>query len=297
MDPDVDEERIAKRRRAEARPPEKKPSFALPIIAVLFLVALVAGRFYVTRNDAPPPPPSSVPPAPTISATAVTALQVPSSGDPHAIEAYASGVRAYRAGIFDRAAAELERAESLDKTFALAALRRAMLPDARLEARTAALQRATMQQAALGDRDRAVLDAIAPCIANTASADACALNLHRAMERFPGDAELPFLACEITLLGGKPGSAIADCDRSLALDHDFIPALIVRARAFDEAGGSAEALASARQCFDKSPESKACADILIRLHRERGECDAASRVSKEIDAGTVWNRQGGCALH
>ena len=270
-----------------ARPRDRVRVFLGAAAAVLAVgvMALAASR---GPGPATTPGSPTLPVAPAsaaIVATPVTALPMPSSTSAEALAAYREGVAGSRSG--DPLVTPFKRAAELDPSMAAAHLRIAsgVMGESHPSQREH-YRKADELRAALTERDRGLLDAIEPMVRRQ-PADWGEANrrLHALLERFPGDAELWFLAA----LGAVN---FTDFDlgrryytRAAELDPGFARAFSSRAMCEAYLGRFEDARRSLDQCLAVSPSSGGCLSTLARLQSDTGDCEGVEATSRRMIAG------------
>jgi eukaryotic-like serine/threonine-protein kinase len=227
------------------------------------------------------------------SAAAVTLLDLPSprSCKPAALAEYQGGMHALHDGTWDRAQGHFERAVAADPDCAEAELRLVMTAHFTSPIATVreAYSRAEGQRAALGERDRLLLDALDPIVRRDPADDrACAERLRALAARFPADAELAFLAANYSV-DSDPEAALAAARHAVALDPDYADAWQTLARVLHTQGHAEDALAALDQCMRASPNAVDCVTDRIATMRNAGRCaemEAGARqwIAREPDS-------------
>ena len=175
-----------------------------------------------------------------------------------------------------------ERAAAADPGCAEAQLRLVLTaPRATPVARVReAYARAQSRRASLGERDRLLLDALDPLVRqDPADTRACGEQLRALSARFPGDAELAFLASNYSI-ESAPEAALASAQRAAALDPGYADAWETIAVLLGEQGRADEAAAALDACLRASPNAVDCVTQRVASMRHTGRCaemEAAAR--------------------
>jgi eukaryotic-like serine/threonine-protein kinase len=242
---------------------------AAAAIAVLAIAAAGAGALVMRRA----PPWVPVP---------ITDLPAPRSSRPEAVAAYQASLASMREGASPGDG--LRRALELDPDLAEAHLQ--MVPLAmehRMETARAHFRRAEELRSALGERDRAMLDAFEPLVQRQ-PADWAETNrrLEAALTRFAGDVELWYLLGLGRANYDDMEASVRDFRRAIELDPAFAPAYASMGMDLAYLGRFDEALGAVDRCLAVRPGSEACLRIATRVYAARGECDAMEGTTRRM---------------
>jgi serine/threonine-protein kinase len=214
----------------------------------------------------------------------------PTSTSAEALRAYADGLRAARDGAQELALERFARATALDPDLAAAHLQVALARG--VERGREALLRALGGRASLDERDRAVLDAVAPAYTETPTDFAAASGrLAAVARRFPDDVAV------LSTLGRLQGehdlrASVASYRRASAIDPGHVPARAALADSLAYLGDLDGARRALTECLDVSPAATACL-------RERAYLDLAASDCAAVETSTrrwmLISREGGWA--
>jgi eukaryotic-like serine/threonine-protein kinase len=273
---------------ANTERPPAEPKRARRALAALAATALAVGAILIGKG-LPSEAPATIavasvasvaPPAPTTVATAITDGPPPSGCDARAVDAYRAGLQALRDGIWDQAHTHFERAAMADESCAAVTLRLAITgfyyyPISKARE---VYQRAMMQRAALGERDRLVLEALDPLIrSDPSNAGGSGERFAALSERFPGDAEIAFLAARLT---DEPARKIKSAERAIALDERYSDAWQMLAEGLAAERKVSEALDALERCVNAVPGSVDCVRTRAMLQRRTGRCEEAAATAR-----------------
>jgi serine/threonine-protein kinase len=220
---------------------------------------------------------------PSPHATALTDLPPPASTVPEAIAEYRAGMQLLRDDSEDNARKRFERAAELDPAMAMAHLRSAMtgsLSHSPQRVRDE-FARAVALRAQLGDRDRALLDAIEPLLGRAQPDDAEAIaRLQAAHAHFPLDEEFLRELSPLTL--GNVGLGPRIARDAIALDPEDAAAWEAFGRSLALAGDQTGARQAFERCASKSLEPNDCDQWLIELDAVEGHCADMERRARRI---------------
>jgi serine/threonine-protein kinase len=265
-----------------ASAPRGRARFVWPaVLAAAVVTAGVVLALAVRRPSRTSAVPSSEP------------ARVPASAA--AAASYAMGVEARRNGMSRVASEALRRTLELDPDFAPALLRLALIDfgtgDDLHEARDL-FQRATVTKAALNEPDRALLDAMAPCVqAEEISQVRCQDKLRAAIERFPTEMALRVELADQQAFADDLEGAAATCKAALAIDPSYLyfSGMLGQMQAY--AGQFDQALATLDECTTMQPAATGCIDYRLWIRTQRGECEAVEADAKNWIAAAP--RDGG----
>jgi serine/threonine-protein kinase len=228
--------------------------------------------------------------APAASSSAPTAttladLPLPASSVAEAVTEYNAGIQQLRDDSFVNAYHHFQHAAQLDPTMALAHLRTALVGQGigGSEDSKRAFATATALRVQLGERDRALLDAIEPLVnrAERNEGDAIA-RFEAAHERFPLDEEFLALLAYLTLGDAARGPVYAR--RATELDPRDAGAWELLGRSEALAGHIDAARNALQTCTAVSLESSDCLYWIGSLDAEMGRCeDMESEARREAD--------------
>lgn len=92
---------------------------------------------------------------------------------------------------------------------------------------------------------------------------------------------------------GKPQEALAEIDRSLAIDAHYDAALLQKASLLTAAGRTDEALVALESVDPSSPNRYASLEDALKIHEAAHRTDAAQRVQAEMNALKAQGKAGG----
>jgi len=247
------------------------------VVAVLAITVAVATREGSSAVDAPP--------VTAPRAVAITDLPLPPEHNPDALAAYREGIQAYRDGIFDADIRALERAVTLDPTFAAAHLRLSYIlyPSSETDAR-AHYERAAQLRASLTEHDLVLLDAFEPYIrSEPADVGEEQRRLRAACDRFPLDADFALYYANARFHVGVDPSMDA-FERAITLDPKFGNAYAHVVEKELYLGRVDAALAAAERCLREVPSATRCSLIrgmhdILTGNCSRVEADARRAIA------------------
>jgi serine/threonine-protein kinase len=259
------------------------------VVAAISLLAGAVGTWRTLRGGTGPPPAvsasaSAPAPAPTAAPTAVTELPVPRSASPEAIAAYRAGLAELRYGGTREA---FERAATLDPSLAVAHLQYAVdatesefADPARVH-----LRKAQELRAQLSERDQLLLDALEPVLlrqpANWGEASA---RLARAVERFPGDAQLWYERGWFAQSAEGLEASARHLERAIELDPSYGQAMSIQAEDLAYLGRFAEARKVLDRCAAIGPAFVSCPLELSLILEAQGACDEEEALARQLIA-------------
>jgi serine/threonine protein kinase/tetratricopeptide (TPR) repeat protein len=263
--------------------------WALATLAVL--AAGGAGLGYRARGWWSGPPEtalSSVAPHPTTLAD----LPLPATTVAGALTEYTAGMQLLRDDSYAAAADHFHHAAELDPAMALAHLRFAVvgtgLDEERQQEIRSELAKALALRTQLGERDRALLDAIEPLIGRDEPDEATAVErLEAAVERFPLDEEFVALLADYVKSDATRGPTLAR--RATELDPSDATAWEVFGRSLALSGDLDGGTRALRRCAAVSVDSSDCYQVLARLDAEQGLCvemEHDARREADLDPGS-----------
>ncbi len=270
-------------------PPEPLRARGLAVgvgVIALGLGSLVAWRASRVREAAPSPVPtaSAAPSAP--SATAVTDLPDPRTSSPEALASYRAGLSALR---FGGARDAMARAAALDPSLAAAHLQCAVdaaESDVDDEGR-AHMRQATALRDQLSPRDQLLLDAIEPVLLRQpADWPEAGRRLARAVERFPGDAQLWYERGVLAELSEGPEASLPFVERAVALDPKYGLAMSVEGQDLAYLGRFPEARRALAACMAIAPTYVTCAEDLARVLDQEGACEEEETMARTLAAAS-----------
>ena len=221
----------------------------------------------------------------------ITEDPAPSSSSAEALRAYAEGLHAARDGAQELALERYTRAAQLDPSLAAAHLRIAL--ERGVERGRESFLRALALRASLDERDRALLDALAPAYTETPTDFAAAsARLEAVARRFPDDVQV------LSTLGKVQGehdlrAAVASYQRASAIDPGHVPARAARADSLAYLGDLTGARRALGECLSVSPSATACLREQVYLDLAVSDCAAAETTARRW---MLLSREGGSAL-
>jgi len=252
------------------------------IFAALVAVALFCGGFFLVRrlshSGTTVPPPTTDATSATSAFVTVTDLPVPQSTNAAAIDDYKAGVQAYRDGKWRETVRLFSRAQKTDPSLAAAQLRGAwttLLYGEANEPGVTLLDLARNHRAALGPRDRAMLDAIAPLYLAPPAPKTSEPLVRAAIAASPNDAELHFLLGYVLGEVGDWSNAEAALDEALRRDPSFGAALNWKGMILQRQGKHAAAIAAWDRCVASSSNATACLRGRENVFEIDGQCARA----------------------
>jgi serine/threonine-protein kinase len=259
------------------------------VVGVAGVVAIgIAATIVITRSSRTQSLPASSTQAPTAShsspSTAAGTFEEATSSNAEATSAYRIAIQASRDAADDVAIAELERAASIDPSFAAAHLRRAIAPAWPDDAAREYYQKAVQLRASLGAHDRALLDAFEPWARFVPDMADSEKRLAAAAAHYPTDTELALLLCRTRIALGDVAGAKSACDAALAIDPNLAAASYLEALAAGVAGDVAGATQAYATCLSHAPSASSCLRDVIELRSNEGSCDEAVQSSRHLVA-------------
>lgn len=271
---------------------------AAAVIAAGVASAMVARRALPARDSAP----ARAPAVATASAaagpvpTAITELPVPAGRSAEALAAYRRGLGEVRSG--EECCGNFERACKLDPDFAEAHVQlAAMALFHERELGREHFQQADARRAALGDRDRELLDAVEP-ILRRQPADWAESNRRLAAltARYPGDAQLWYFLSVGRANHDDFDAAVRALRRAIELDPDFLEARAVLGLWEAYRGSFGDGRAALDACLARSPGSIVCLDVLAKLRSAEGDCAGMEATARRMIAAGAPAYRGHAAL-
>ncbi len=193
---------------------------------------------------------------------------------PEALRAYQDGLQFWRDGASTRSRVSLEHAVELENSLAAAHL---LLALQQLDIDSASsqdhFQKAFSHRVSLSDRDRVVLEALAPLLRPTADVGEAQAKLLEATKKSPNEALYFYLLGNVHQQRSEYELASADFRECVRLDPAFMPGWRAEGDAERQLGNVDVALAAYDTCVKSSPAAAICLDQRIGLLRDRGECD------------------------
>jgi serine/threonine protein kinase/tetratricopeptide (TPR) repeat protein len=267
------------------KPLRRRRSFALPA-AIGAALVVAAGLGVALKNRSG-----------TATASGAGGPQPASTA---AAAAYAMGLEARRNGMTRVATESWEHTLALDPDFAPALLRLALIDYGTgddLRSARDLFQRASIMRAALSDPDRALLDAMSPCVqAEEISQGHCEERLQAAIQRYPSEMSLRVELGDQQAFADELDAAMATCKAALAIDPGYVyfAGLLGQLEAY--AGQTTEALATLDACTSTHPAATGCIDYRLWIRTQRGECaevaaDAKNWIAAAPRDGGRWGPQ------
>jgi len=225
--------------------------------------------------------------------TTLADLPLPATDVPEALVEYRAGLQLQRDDNYGNATRRFQHAAELDPAMALAHLRVAVAGGslAGAELVRAEFAKANALRAALGERDRALMDALEPVLGRSDPDEGAAIErLRRARERYPRDEEFALNLAFYTI--GDPVHGPTAAREAIALDPLDACAWETLGRALVVAGDITEARRSLERCSSISTESADCFGWLALLDGEAGRCaemerDARRAVDQDARGGSL----------
>jgi serine/threonine-protein kinase len=252
------------------------PGMALGVVAIFAAAVAWGGRGRTTAAPTPAAPASVMAastPAPSTSVVRWADL-APSPADPRAAAKYRSGMELRWRGELAAGTRAIEEAISLDPDFASAHLQRFLnateLCPTDLAVARPQYQAASHARAALSERDRDVLDAMAPAVLDPPDLGEVAVRLRGLAARRPNDAQVvQLLAVAENKLFRFDASAV-QARRAMALDPDEAtpdgPLILAQDLDSEESGQVLQ------ECIRRFPAAQACRSELAMRFATAGAC-------------------------
>ena len=278
----------------------RRPSRWRRGLVVAAAAAAVAGGLLLPRSR-PPARGATVASAPIASAPIEPAAPdygSTMSSNAEAVAAYRAGVEATRNAAAGAARASLERATTLDPSFAAAHLRKVLATPWVDEVERVDVIKAKQLRDALGEHDRALLRAIEPWVAAPQDVHEVVRRLTALTERHP-DADYLAQLCRFRVLAGSYADALEACRAAEMLDprSAHIAWLEGQSRLFS--GATAAGRRDAEACVRLSPAPTSCLNDLFHLEEHAGAAGAAfgyaSRLVELEPDNAIWLEQLGTA--
>jgi serine/threonine-protein kinase len=207
------------------------------------------------------------------------------------------GLEARRNGMTRVATESWQHTLELDPTFAPALLRLALIDYGTgddLRGARDLFQRASVMRASLSDPDKALLDAMSPCVqTGEISQGNCQERLRAAIERYPSDIALRVELADQQAFADDLDAAMATCKAGLAIDPGYLyfAGMLGQLQAY--AGQITEALQTLDACTAAQPAATGCIDYRLWIRTQRGECaqveaDAKNWIAAAPRDGGHW---------
>jgi serine/threonine-protein kinase len=238
---------------ASARSTRRRWMLAVGAVGAI-VTAAALGRWY--------PPPR----------TPITALPAPKACNVAATSEVHLGIQALHDGVWEQAHHAFERAVAADGQCAEAHLRLVITGQARYPASKAreVYLRAAQLRERLSERDQLLLEAYEPLVrSDPANLREAGERMRALSARFPGDAELAYLAGSHS---EDAAAELASAERGLAIDPHYSDAWQTKGHALARLGKTQEALGVLDECLRAAPNSVDCARERISLLRRIGQC-------------------------
>ncbi len=213
------------------------------------------------------------------------------SSVPEARAAYAAALDALRDATIETALRELQRAITLDPTFAAAYLRRALLAVSLAGQAREDFNRASELRAHLSEHDRELLHAFEALTGAAPDPKVMAGRLEEASRRAPTDVEFLFYLGKARWFDGDWAAAVRAFDEVLARDPDLTLAVRYKASSLAYLGEAKPAAQLYESCLAKSPGATACAWDLLHLYAFEGQCAAEERLARDQIARNAAARE------
>jgi serine/threonine-protein kinase len=265
-------------RQGDERKPSQWIALALAATGAVSVLVLVA-RAPQTENAVRLPSSArmAAPPSTTLSD-----LPLPPTQIPEARSEFVAGIQSLRDGNWITAASHFVLVTTLDPTMAAGHFRRAMtetVSDA--HAARAEYAAAVALRAQLGERDRALLDALEPAIGRVHKDPAeASARLGLLIERYPFDVEL--LVWRGALGANEPDRHLAAARRATELDPKDAGGFENAGMYLALLGRTGEARAAFEQCAAVAVDSGDCLEDLARLEAAEGHCEEGERVGRRL---------------
>ncbi len=288
----------AARTRPSAVTARVRPSPAVPLrrrvlgalgVLALALLGAAAWRSNSLGPGRPRAPTGAA--APPWGRRAITRDPPPATTHPDARRHYAQALVALRDGSQELAIARFEEAAAADPDLGAAHLRVGL--ERGIERGRAAMLRALAHREGLDDRDRAVLDAVAPAYTSIhADFAAVSARLAAVAARFPDDVTV------LSTLGHAQDehdlrASVVSYRRAIEVDPGHIPARAALAVSLAHLGDLPSARRELERCLAVSPSATACLRQLALLHLAESDCAAAEATARRW---LLVRREGGAAL-
>ncbi|HSQ66860.1 MAG TPA: serine/threonine-protein kinase [Polyangiaceae bacterium] len=265
-----------------APPPQaQSPRRRWPFLAGVVVALVSSGVYYKFRKPiiATPHLGSNTAPLPTSSAG------VALSDNAEAVRAYREGVQQWRDGLLRRSRASLEKATSLDPSFAAAWLVLAMQDLRESPSRAQApYQKAYLHRDRLDARDHALLDALDPLMRASVDMGEAEAGLLSATQKFPRDGVFQFMLGSVREARSEYEQALAAYRDAISLDPSFMPALRSKGDVLRWQGKVDDAKDAFGACIAKSAAAATCLEERILLERDLGECEAMEKDARAWQA-------------
>jgi serine/threonine-protein kinase len=263
---------------ATTRAAPRRRRLLVPAIAAVVIVGIAAARLAsndVHVADAPTTSgaaAASAPPKPTT----ILDPPLPPSEVSEARAAYAAGLQSLREGSIVHAVQSFVRAAELDPSMAAAHLRVVVYGTYTDAANPHEhFARASALRSRLSERDQAMLWAYEPWyLHDPPDAEGVARRARDIADRFPLDAEIQAV---LTLQDGNVPVEESAYERVLALDPEFVLALIRLCTIRLLVGDYDGALGALDRCLAIAPASNGCLSARITLYEELGRCTEMER--------------------
>ena len=265
----------------QARPRKKRRWHFLLGIATTLLA--IGGYYKFLRK----PPPNPVPAHPSVVASnSVTPPDpVASAATPEALRSYQDGLQLWRDGAANRSRTSLQRAITQDSGLAAAHL---LLALQSLESDPTDsqdhFQKAFSRRVSLCERDRTVLDAIAPLLRPTSDVGEAQGKLLAATKSSPNEPLYFYLLGQVHQQRSEYELASKAFKECVRLDPGFMPGWRAAGDAEWQLGNVETAFAAYDTCIKSSPAAAICLDQRIGLLRDRGECDRLEQDARSWQA-------------
>ena len=268
--------------RRSVPPPRRRWLFLAAVVGALATMAGFATVALVSRRE----PRKPLAPAVDHVAAAPTSmvdLPVPPGARAEAVLAFRRARQDLHDGSLWRGGFELRSAWRLDPSLVapLVPLLTWDISDGIMESR-AAFSAAHQLRASLSERDRSLLEAMAPIFATGLSdLPAGVAKLEEASLQYPADAEVQAVAAYWLSKLGRSNDANAAIDRALALDPTFAAAHFTRAWITHDGALQQRSLEA---CIDTSPTAASCVRSLARIRQQAGDCASMESLASKLSA-------------
>jgi len=223
------------------------------------------------------------------------------SRNPEALASYRAGLLAVYDAAGGAARRHLERATTLDPGFAAAHLRKVLATPWVGDAERADVLKATQLRDALGEHDRALLNAIEPWVGVPQDAAEAERRLSALDAAHPHDVDTLYQLCRFRFLAGHYARAIDACRAAETIDPQFAGAFWLEGQSLLFAGDTPAGTRSLEACLRLSPAATSCLNDFFQLESHGGACSAAfghaQRLVELEPENSRWRSQLGSASH
>jgi serine/threonine-protein kinase len=250
-------------------------------LAIAGLAAVIAARRAKDVTVTQGTHGSAVAPAPVLAWTDSGSVM---STNVEALGAYRAGMQGVRDATMDRARSDLERAATLDPTFAAAHLRAALAAEVLDTPTHTHIQKAIQLRQSLSEHDRAILDAIEPWTRVPPDLKESERRLVAAVAKTPGDADFLYLLGTVRHKMWDYRRALTAFDDALKVDPSIASAYRFKAREQLRLDDAVNARKTYDACLAVSHAATWCVDDLNDLSSNEGSCEEAEQLSRQLIA-------------